>query len=110
MVLRARASNARYREYLAKKKQDAEEAEKQKALKEEHRKQLESEKVSKQNRKGHWKGNKKRWRVLRLNCNTAEQQQHSVLKTAEALVKEAEQKLSAAMKNRNMDQVAVALL
>ena len=41
MILRTRASNARYREYLSKKKQAAEEAEKHKAQKEAKKRQLE---------------------------------------------------------------------
>ena len=40
--------------------------------------------------------------------DNAQQLQHSVLKTAGTLVKEAEQKLAAAMRSKDMDQVAVA--
>lgn len=108
MLQRARASYARYKDYLSKKKQDAEEAEKQKAKKEEKKKQLELEKQQEEEGRRALKRKQETLENKETELHAKEQQQHSVLKTAERLVAEAEQKLSAAMKDKNMDQVAVA--
>lgn len=108
MLQRARASYARYKDYLSKKKQDTEEAEKQKAKKEEKKKQLELEKKQEEEGRRALKRKQETLENKETELHAKEQQQHSVLKTAERLVAKAEQKLSAAMKDKNMDQVAVA--
>jgi hypothetical protein len=45
---------------------------------------------------------------MEVELHAAEQQRHSTLKTVEMLLKEAEQKLTCAIRGKDMDQVAVA--
>ena len=53
MIQRSRAANIRYKEYLSKQKQAAEEAEKRKAIKEAKRQQLEIGEKQKNQKKTH---------------------------------------------------------
>lgn len=75
---------------------------------EEKKKQLELEKKQEEEGRRALKRKQETLENKETELHAKEQQQHSVLKTAERLVAEAEQKLSAAMKDKNMDQVAVA--
>lgn len=108
MLQRVRASNAKYKDYLCAKKRVAEEAEKEKALKLAKNKQLENEKRQKEEHRKNLKRKQESIENNEIELHTTEQQQLSVLKTAETLLKEAEQKLAGALKDKNMDQVAVA--